>query len=81
MFLEYNKSPIMNASSLLSLCVFAGVQTPNCIRQTVFDAVELDYPDVTVIVDATAAATPEIHTGNDLHCWLFYLCRFNKFIF
>lgn len=63
------------------LCVLAGVQTPNCIRQTVFDAVELDYPDVTVIVDATAAATPEIHTGNDFHCWLFYLCGFNKFIF
>ncbi|CAF1934061.1 unnamed protein product [Brassica napus] len=46
--------------------VIAGVQTPNCIRQTVFDAVELDYPDVTVIVDATAAATPEIHTANIL---------------
>ncbi|KAJ4893758.1 putative inactive nicotinamidase [Raphanus sativus] len=46
--------------------VIAGVQTPNCIRQTVFDAVELDYPDVTVIVDATAAATQEIHTANIL---------------
>lgn len=40
-----------------------GVQTPNCIRQTVFDAVALDYQPVTVIVDATAAATPDIHTG------------------
>jgi nicotinamidase-related amidase len=39
-----------------------GVQTPNCIRQTVFDAVALDYEHVTVIVDATAAATPEIHS-------------------
>jgi len=29
----------------------------------VFDAVALDYPNVTVITDATAAATPEIHTG------------------
>ncbi|EOA31500.1 hypothetical protein CARUB_v10014686mg [Capsella rubella] len=46
--------------------VIAGVQTPNCIRQTVFDAVELDYPNVTVITDATAAATPEIHTANIL---------------
>ncbi|KFK38970.1 hypothetical protein AALP_AA3G183400 [Arabis alpina] len=45
---------------------FFGVQTPNCIRQTVFDAVELDYPSVTVITDATAAATPEIHTANIL---------------
>ncbi|KAG5530754.1 hypothetical protein RHGRI_025654 [Rhododendron griersonianum] len=43
--------------------VVAGVQTPNCIRQTVFDAVALDYKYVTVIVDATAAATPEIHYG------------------
>ncbi|KAL5575184.1 hypothetical protein UlMin_016883, partial [Ulmus minor] len=41
--------------------VITGVQTPNCIRQTVFDAVALDYQPVTVIVDATAAATPDIH--------------------
>ncbi|XP_031478467.1 probable inactive nicotinamidase At3g16190 isoform X2 [Nymphaea colorata] len=44
--------------------VVVGVQTPNCIRQTVFDAVALDYKSVTVIVDATAAATPEIHNAN-----------------
>lgn len=42
---------------------FIGVQTPNCIRQTVFDAVALDYQSVTVIFDATAAATPDIHAG------------------
>ncbi|KAF9614591.1 hypothetical protein IFM89_019374 [Coptis chinensis] len=41
--------------------VVVGVQTPNCIRQTVYDAVALDYQSVTVIVDATAAATPEVH--------------------
>ncbi|XP_073525751.1 uncharacterized protein [Phyllobates terribilis] len=41
-----------------------GVQTPNCIRQTVFDAVALDFSSVSVIVDATAAATPEIHAAN-----------------
>ncbi|KAF8027573.1 hypothetical protein BT93_E0475 [Corymbia citriodora subsp. variegata] len=44
--------------------VIAGVQTPNCIRQTVFDAVALDYQSVTVLVDATAAATPEVHHAN-----------------
>ncbi|KAK4413857.1 putative inactive nicotinamidase [Sesamum alatum] len=44
--------------------VITGVQTPNCIRQTVFDAVALDYHSVTVIVDATAAATPDIHNAN-----------------
>ncbi|GJM90864.1 hypothetical protein PR202_ga07185 [Eleusine coracana subsp. coracana] len=41
--------------------VIVGVQTPNCIRQTAFDAVALDYEKVTVIIDATAAARPEIH--------------------
>ncbi|GER45003.1 peroxyureidoacrylate/ ureidoacrylateamidohydrolase RutB [Striga asiatica] len=44
--------------------VVVGVQTPNCVRQTVFDAVSLDYHTITVIVNATAAATPEIHAGN-----------------
>uniref|UniRef100_A0A0E0CJ43 Isochorismatase-like domain-containing protein n=1 Tax=Oryza meridionalis TaxID=40149 RepID=A0A0E0CJ43_9ORYZ len=43
--------------------VIVGVQTPNCIRQTVFDAVALDYDKVAVIIDATAAAKPEIHLG------------------
>ncbi|CAN1286110.1 Probable inactive nicotinamidase At3g16190 [Linum perenne] len=46
--------------------IFSGVQTPNCIRQTVFDAVVLDYPLVTVISDATAAATPDVHRANVL---------------
>ncbi|EEF46427.1 hypothetical protein RCOM_1493000 [Ricinus communis] len=45
-------------------CVCLGVQTPNCIRQTAFDAVSLDYQSVTVISDATAAATPDIHAAN-----------------
>ncbi|XP_015688901.2 probable inactive nicotinamidase At3g16190 [Oryza brachyantha] len=44
--------------------VIVGVQTPNCIRQTVFDAVALNYEKVTVIIDATAAARPEIHLSN-----------------
>jgi len=54
--------------------MYVGVQTPNCIRQTVYDAVALDYQPVTVIVDATAAATPDIHLGNGLQ-----LC--NVFVF
>ncbi|KAL0380457.1 UNVERIFIED_CONTAM: putative inactive nicotinamidase [Sesamum angustifolium] len=44
--------------------VITGVQTPNCIRQTAFDAVAFDYHTVTVIVDATAAATSDIHNAN-----------------
>ncbi|XP_073134253.1 probable inactive nicotinamidase At3g16190 isoform X2 [Henckelia pumila] len=46
--------------------VITGIQTPNCIRQTVFDAVSFDYSSITVIVDATAAATPDIHNANIL---------------
>ncbi|CAK8574657.1 unnamed protein product [Lathyrus sativus] len=48
----------------INTLVVTGVQTPNCIRQTVFDAVALDYQHVTVLVDATAAATPDIHRTN-----------------
>ncbi|OIW17147.1 hypothetical protein TanjilG_21124 [Lupinus angustifolius] len=55
---------VLQGAGINSL-VITGVQTPNCIRQTVFDAVELDYQSVTVIADATAAATPDIHLGAD----------------
>uniref|UniRef100_A0A0A9EEQ1 Isochorismatase-like domain-containing protein n=1 Tax=Arundo donax TaxID=35708 RepID=A0A0A9EEQ1_ARUDO len=51
---------VLKSSGIKNLVV-VGVQTPNCIRQTVFDAVALDYEKVTVIIDATAAARPEIH--------------------
>ncbi|ESW07657.1 hypothetical protein PHAVU_010G147800 [Phaseolus vulgaris] len=54
---------VLQATGIHNL-VITGIQTPNCIRQTVFDAVALDYPQVTVIVDATAAATPEVHQAN-----------------
>lgn len=47
-----------------------------------FEAVALDYQPVTVIVDATAAATTEIHSGIyefsvilDL-CWIFVCSLF-----
>lgn len=43
----------------------AGTQYPNCIRTTVFDGVSLGY-DVTVLVDACSAATPEIAQANIL---------------
>ncbi|GKC43410.1 ATG8-interacting protein 2-like protein [Tanacetum coccineum] len=47
----------------LHLSIIIGVQTPNCIRHTVFDAVGLDYKSVTIIVDATTSATPDVHAG------------------
>ncbi|XP_078176757.1 putative inactive nicotinamidase At3g16190 [Carex rostrata] len=62
-FFNTNLDALLKATRIKRL-VIVGVQTPNCIRQTVFDAVALDYEHVTVIVDATAAATPEIHSSN-----------------
>ena len=57
---------VFTASSLKYEPLLLGVQTPNCIRQTAFDALALDYQSVSVIFDATAAATrltPDIHAG------------------
>ncbi|XP_026447748.1 probable inactive nicotinamidase At3g16190 [Papaver somniferum] len=62
-FFGTNLHSFLQAADIKKLVV-VGVQTPNCIRQTVFDAVELDYQSVTVIVDATAAGSPEVHVAN-----------------
>lgn len=43
--------------------VVTGVQTPNCIRGTVWDANSLDY-EVIVLTDGTGAKTPEVHAAN-----------------
>ena len=40
-----------------------GTQYPNCVRATIFDAIALGY-DVTVVTDATSAATKEIENSN-----------------
>jgi nicotinamidase-related amidase len=47
----------------ISKIIITGTQYPNCIRATVFDAVALGY-DVTVITDATSAATEEVAKAN-----------------
>ena len=44
--------------------VLCGVQTPNCIRAAAFDAVSLDYPEVAVLEDATASASPQVQDAN-----------------
>ncbi|XP_077219107.1 putative inactive nicotinamidase At3g16190 [Tasmannia lanceolata] len=62
-FFATNLHSLLQSNGIKNVVV-VGVQTPNCIRQTVFDAVTLDYQSVTVIIDATAAATPEVHTAN-----------------
>ncbi|XP_020676262.1 probable inactive nicotinamidase At3g16190 isoform X3 [Dendrobium catenatum] len=60
-FFDTHLNSLLQSSGIKSLVV-VGVQTPNCIRQTVFDAVASNYQPVSVIVDATAAANSEVHT-------------------
>lgn len=43
--------------------VLTGVQTPNCIRGTAWDANSLDYECI-VLTDATGAKTDEVHQAN-----------------
>ncbi|XP_023548755.1 probable inactive nicotinamidase At3g16190 [Cucurbita pepo subsp. pepo] len=62
-FFDTNLHSLLQGVGITHLVV-AGVQTPNCIRQTVFDAVSLDYHSITLLSDATAAATPKIHQDN-----------------
>ncbi|XP_015688889.1 probable inactive nicotinamidase At3g16190 [Oryza brachyantha] len=62
-FFATHLDSVLKTSGIKNLVV-VGVQTPNCVRQTVCDAVALDYEKVTVITDATAAATPDIHLSN-----------------
>jgi nicotinamidase-related amidase len=40
-----------------------GVQTPNCVRTTAYDAIAYDF-DTIIIKDCSAAATPEVHKHN-----------------
>jgi len=46
--------------STLYVC---GIQTPNCIRTTVFDGIAYNYP-VVLIDDATGAASKDVHRAN-----------------
>ncbi|MFY9800228.1 MAG: isochorismatase family cysteine hydrolase [Methanoregula sp.] len=43
--------------------VVTGIQTPNCVRTTVFDAIANNYP-VILIKDAVAAQSDDIHENN-----------------
>ena len=40
-----------------------GIQTPNCIRTTVFDGIAYNYP-VVLVDDATGAASEDVHRAN-----------------
>lgn len=62
-FFGTNLHSVLHSAGVENVVV-TGVQTPNCIRQTVFDAVAHDYPNVVVLADATGAASPEVHDAN-----------------
>ncbi len=47
----------------VTMLVVCGIQTPNCIRTTVFDAIAYNYP-VVLVGDATGAASGEVHLAN-----------------
>jgi nicotinamidase-related amidase len=47
----------------LTALVVCGIQTPNCIRTTVFDGIAFNYP-VVLVDDATGAASDEVHRAN-----------------
>jgi len=43
--------------------VIAGIQTPNCVRTTVFDAIAYNYP-VILLTDAVGAKNDAVHAAN-----------------
>jgi len=47
----------------VSIIFVCGIQTPNCIRTTVFDGIAYNYP-VVLIDDATGASSEEVHRAN-----------------
>jgi len=47
----------------ISRLFVCGIQTPNCIRTTVFDAIAYNYP-VVLVEDAVGASSEEIHRAN-----------------
>ncbi|NLV28108.1 MAG: cysteine hydrolase [Methanomicrobiales archaeon] len=49
----------------VEVVVIVGIQTPNCVRTTVFDAMAYNYETI-LVHDATGAQTKEIHEANVL---------------
>ncbi len=63
-FISTDLELILKTISITRLIV-TGIQTPNCIRATVFDAIAHNY-NVTLVRDAVQAQSNEIHTANVL---------------
>lgn len=53
---------MLRTLGVTTVCV-AGIQTPNCIRTTVFDAIAYNYP-VVLVDDATGASSDDVHRAN-----------------
>jgi nicotinamidase-related amidase len=47
----------------ITMIFVCGIQTPNCIRTTVFDGIAYNYP-VVLVDDATGASSDEVHRAN-----------------
>jgi len=54
---------LMLRTSGITDLVVTGIQTPNCIRTTVFDAIAYNYP-VILLKDAVGAKNDAIHNAN-----------------
>jgi nicotinamidase-related amidase len=54
---------LMLRALMVSRVFVCGIQTPNCIRTTVFDATAYNYP-VVLVDDATGASSEEVHRAN-----------------
>lgn len=61
-FFRTNLDLILNRLGVKTV-VLTGVQTPNCVRTTAYDAISYDF-DTIVIEDCSAAMTEEIHEYN-----------------
>ncbi len=61
-FFKTHLDLLLNRLNIKTL-VITGVQTPNCVRTTAFDAISYDF-DTIIIKDCSAAMTQDIHEHN-----------------
>jgi nicotinamidase-related amidase len=61
-FFQTSLNLLLNRLNIKTL-VLTGVQTPNCVRTTAYDAITYDYNTI-VIKDCSAAMNEEIHRNN-----------------
>jgi nicotinamidase-related amidase len=61
-FFKTNLDLLLNRLSVKTL-IITGVQTPNCVRTTAYDAISYDF-DTIIIKDCSAAADEKIHEYN-----------------